>query len=189
MPQSQVSGSIAARREPNRRKRVRSGQACSSCRRNKTRCEPPSGPAEIQCHRCQLLGLLCSFEQLRRQRVADVGNTGATGQKANPSLDIASVPPAASASVPREVNPEQISDVLRSLEAIHLFDSDEPQHDPNLAQQAWKWPTAALYELLRRKGNDVLYPPIQPSYEILSASQIRVLLNTCVYCIYAGDVD
>ncbi|KIK04743.1 hypothetical protein K443DRAFT_407231 [Laccaria amethystina LaAM-08-1] len=46
-------------------KRTKSSQACASCRRHKTRCEllgDISPQAHIKCHRCQVLGIECSFE-------------------------------------------------------------------------------------------------------------------------------
>lgn len=49
-------------------KRTKASQACSSCRKQKSRCEildisrPPGAPASIRCHRCKVLGVECSFE-------------------------------------------------------------------------------------------------------------------------------
>ncbi|KAJ6588289.1 hypothetical protein B0H19DRAFT_1098632 [Mycena capillaripes] len=49
-------------------KRAKASQACSQCRRQKSRCEildvrPASGAiATIRCHRCKVLGVECSFE-------------------------------------------------------------------------------------------------------------------------------
>ncbi|KAJ6588290.1 hypothetical protein B0H19DRAFT_1098634 [Mycena capillaripes] len=49
-------------------KRTKASQACSQCRKQKSRCEildvhPPSGgPVTIRCHRCKVLGVVCSFE-------------------------------------------------------------------------------------------------------------------------------
>ena len=42
-------------------KRTKSSQACSSCRKHKTRCEVLSS-SSIRCHRCEVLGISCSFE-------------------------------------------------------------------------------------------------------------------------------
>jgi hypothetical protein len=45
-------------------KRPKSSQACSSCRKHKTRCELLDGPSEgpYRCHRCKVLNISCSFE-------------------------------------------------------------------------------------------------------------------------------
>jgi hypothetical protein len=45
-------------------KRPKSSQACSSCRKHKTRCELLNGPSEgpYRCHRCKVLNISCSFE-------------------------------------------------------------------------------------------------------------------------------
>jgi hypothetical protein len=47
-------------------KRPKSTQACSSCRRQKTRCENlNSGPSgSLRCHRCSVLNIHCSFDDL-----------------------------------------------------------------------------------------------------------------------------
>jgi hypothetical protein len=48
-------------------KRAKSVQACSSCRRSKTRCElldAASASGSLKCHRCKVLNLSCSFEKL-----------------------------------------------------------------------------------------------------------------------------
>jgi hypothetical protein len=45
-------------------KRPKSSQACSACRKHKTRCELLDGPSEgpYRCHRCKVLNMSCSFE-------------------------------------------------------------------------------------------------------------------------------
>ena len=45
-------------------KRPKSSQACSSCRKHKTRCELLDNPSEgpYRCHRCKVLNISCSFE-------------------------------------------------------------------------------------------------------------------------------
>ena len=48
----------------NQPKRPKSSQACSSCRKHKTRCELIDGHSEgpYRCHRCKVLNISCSFE-------------------------------------------------------------------------------------------------------------------------------
>ena len=48
----------------NAAKRTKSSQACSSCRKHKTRCELLDSPSEgpYRCHRCRVLNISCSFE-------------------------------------------------------------------------------------------------------------------------------
>jgi hypothetical protein len=50
----------------NQTKRSKSAQACSSCRKLKTRCELLDAPSNepCRCHRCKVLGIACSFEGL-----------------------------------------------------------------------------------------------------------------------------
>ncbi|KAG6334098.1 hypothetical protein ID866_4990 [Astraeus odoratus] len=43
-------------------KRAKASQACLSCRKHKTRCEILDGDSGVQCHRCKVLSLPCSFE-------------------------------------------------------------------------------------------------------------------------------
>lgn len=45
-------------------KRAKASQACTSCRRHKTRCELLDGISEgnLTCHRCKVLNVQCSFE-------------------------------------------------------------------------------------------------------------------------------
>ncbi|TFK72046.1 hypothetical protein BDN72DRAFT_855813 [Pluteus cervinus] len=48
-------------------KRTKSGQACTSCRKHKTRCEilddgVTTALGVVKCHRCKVLGVECSFE-------------------------------------------------------------------------------------------------------------------------------
>jgi Fungal Zn(2)-Cys(6) binuclear cluster domain len=47
-------------------KRPKSSQACSSCRRHKTRCEQIGGGSSglQRCHRCNVLNMQCSFDDL-----------------------------------------------------------------------------------------------------------------------------
>ncbi|KAL4076253.1 hypothetical protein V8B97DRAFT_2028809 [Scleroderma yunnanense] len=42
-------------------KRAKAAQACLSCRKHKTRCEMLDGDSAVQCHRCKVLSLSCSF--------------------------------------------------------------------------------------------------------------------------------
>lgn len=42
-------------------KRAKAAQACLSCRKHKTRCEMLDGDSGVQCHRCKVLSLPCSF--------------------------------------------------------------------------------------------------------------------------------
>jgi Fungal Zn(2)-Cys(6) binuclear cluster domain len=50
----------------NQTKRSKSAQACSSCRKLKTRCEllDASSAGPYRCHRCKVLNISCSFEGL-----------------------------------------------------------------------------------------------------------------------------
>lgn len=42
-------------------KRAKAAHACLSCRKHKTRCEILDGESGVQCHRCKVLTLSCSF--------------------------------------------------------------------------------------------------------------------------------
>ncbi|KAI6152303.1 hypothetical protein BKA82DRAFT_4109694 [Pisolithus tinctorius] len=46
-------------------KRAKAAQACFSCRKHKTRCEVLDGESGVQCHRCNVLNLTCSFEDTK----------------------------------------------------------------------------------------------------------------------------
>jgi len=50
----------------NQTKRSKSAQACASCRKLKTRCEllDASSDGPYRCHRCKVLNISCSFEDL-----------------------------------------------------------------------------------------------------------------------------
>jgi hypothetical protein len=44
-------------------KRSKTSQACTSCRKHKTRCELPTSASLLsRCHRCDVLSITCSFE-------------------------------------------------------------------------------------------------------------------------------
>ncbi|KAI0053600.1 hypothetical protein FA95DRAFT_1579274 [Auriscalpium vulgare] len=64
----------AAKRAPS--KRAKSSQACSSCRKHKTRCELlDSGSFVSRCHRCEVLSLSCSFETSAPPRNVPLDNS------------------------------------------------------------------------------------------------------------------
>jgi hypothetical protein len=43
-------------------KRPKTSQACTSCRKHKTRCELLDPASRSRCHRCDVLSITCSFE-------------------------------------------------------------------------------------------------------------------------------
>lgn len=43
-------------------KRSKTNQACTSCRKHKTRCELLDSASRSRCHRCDVLSITCSFE-------------------------------------------------------------------------------------------------------------------------------
>jgi Fungal Zn(2)-Cys(6) binuclear cluster domain len=43
-------------------KRPKTSQACTSCRKHKTRCELLDSATRSRCHRCDVLSITCSFE-------------------------------------------------------------------------------------------------------------------------------
>jgi hypothetical protein len=43
-------------------KRPKTSQACTSCRKHKTRCELLDSASRSRCHRCDVLSITCSFE-------------------------------------------------------------------------------------------------------------------------------
>ncbi|KAI9513363.1 hypothetical protein F5148DRAFT_972145 [Russula earlei] len=62
-PPSWPSGSTEVSKERPPAKRVKAGQACTSCRKHKTRCEWIGSASYLsRCHRCDVLSISCSFE-------------------------------------------------------------------------------------------------------------------------------
>ncbi|KAK7019506.1 hypothetical protein R3P38DRAFT_1247236 [Favolaschia claudopus] len=81
-------------------KRTKASQACTLCRRQKSRCEildraAPGVQFTVRCHRCKVLGLECSFET---SDLIHFNNTN----NANPPSTSASASPGASASSPAQ---------------------------------------------------------------------------------------
>ncbi|KAJ7481516.1 hypothetical protein FB451DRAFT_1443777 [Mycena latifolia] len=151
-------------------KKSKSIQACTSCRKHKTRCEilDPS-KAPVRCHRCQVLALQCSYEET-------IMPTASTSRLPSPSPEGSSVkptPPKPMVEYPAHLPP---TDRLWSF-----VDSEHPGgidwSAPMLAiQQLSKLPYAHLHPPAQPP------PPVLPPGEltlarILSEERIRYLLD------------
>ncbi|KAI6024452.1 hypothetical protein EDC04DRAFT_2880805 [Pisolithus marmoratus] len=64
-PEPMVGSKRAYSPRPPPAKRAKAAQACLSCRKHKTRCEVLDGESGVQCHRCNVLNLSCSFEDTK----------------------------------------------------------------------------------------------------------------------------
>lgn len=64
-PEPTIGSKRAHSPRPPPAKRAKAAQACLSCRKHKTRCEVLDGESGVQCHRCNVLNLTCSFEDTK----------------------------------------------------------------------------------------------------------------------------
>ncbi|KAI6130259.1 hypothetical protein EDD16DRAFT_1077582 [Pisolithus croceorrhizus] len=64
-PEPAIGSKRAHSPRPPPAKRAKAAQACLSCRKHKTRCEVLDGESGVQCHRCNVLNLTCSFEDTK----------------------------------------------------------------------------------------------------------------------------
>jgi hypothetical protein len=130
------------------RKRAKSGQACTICRKNKTRCDLPANPTEYLCHRCKTLGLDCSFQEL------DPKNRAIASTK-----NVTRIPrvPLVIASASTEPAPiPQVSDPLSfDFSTLQLKDLVESGHatlgERTRTHHAIQTPMTAMYEFIRRQ--------------------------------------
>jgi hypothetical protein len=134
------------------KKRAKSGQACTACRRNKTRCDLPSNPTEYICHRCKTLGLECSFLELDpSNRATTLNSNGPSNPRvlvvvssaANGAAAVPSPPP----SVPNPLSFDASTLRFNDLVEGSLATLDERTR----TQQAIQSPMTAMYELIRRQ--------------------------------------
>ena len=87
-PDKLVAGSEEANISRKTPKRPKSSQACSSCRRSKTRCElldTTTSSSALKCHRCKVLNLQCSFETSGVPMPSVSNNSPSTPYTAPPS--------------------------------------------------------------------------------------------------------
>ncbi|TFK43858.1 hypothetical protein BDQ12DRAFT_198358 [Crucibulum laeve] len=115
-------------------KRTKSSQACTSCRRHKTRCElldvvPPLG-SPLKCHRCKVLSIECSFETSDIIRIVPKSRSPVASTSSSSYTDLSSdagsnsesaspfqlpMPLASSSSQPLSMTPPVIQRLPRSL--------------------------------------------------------------------------
>lgn len=169
-------------------KRSKSSQACSSCRRHKTRCEH-EGPGS-KCHRCKVLNLQCTFGD------AAAGDPTHPSPKTSPSTATSATPewehgqlkpdsqPVPSSSDSSFVQPSIPSS--RDPIVVNVEDILPVQNPtPFLAGRDWTaTPILAIQELSRNSPftharNPA--PDISLS-SILSKDKIRYLLDMYVSC-------
>ena len=144
-------------------KRAKSTQACSSCRKHKTRCEQTDGSSSVpqRCHRCKVLNMSCSFDN------SNVSHTTISAFKESPTIS---------------------TRILPEPEDTHQSISPRPMQPEDLvAAPATPWgvdwtatPMLAIQDLARRPN------PRDASFvdhcdtsiaEIISADQMRFLLD------------
>ncbi|KAJ3758560.1 hypothetical protein EV360DRAFT_43627 [Lentinula raphanica] len=172
-------------------KRTKSVQACTNCRKHKTRCEILGGfdQAIIRCHRCKVLDAECSYSSMDKSlfEVASSRSTVSTnrgdehGEWHDRNLDVLSgysgtptprnAPGSSNASLPPDLfpnNPHLLWDFLRMPE-----DSLD-----------WTAPLQAMQHLMKQSHHDTSisrrHPPRIPNDSldnILTPNQIQHLIS------------
>ncbi|KAJ7628472.1 hypothetical protein FB45DRAFT_748384 [Roridomyces roridus] len=120
-------------------KKPKSIQACSSCRKHKTRCEildPSKSP--VKCHRCQVLSLQCSYEDTLLPTAASIptASTSKCPSPDSPPSDLAQPPTAAHRSAALRTYPA----TMPPTDRMWSFVSDQPVSN-------WSAPMLAIQHL------------------------------------------
>lgn len=158
-------------------KRSKASQACSNCRRHKSRCELlefPSPSQGITCHRCKILNVQCSFESSNIIHLpssqshpetsrAILVNPTSTSNSASPSESTHFCPPLPPNQLPSptpsasEPSPRPYHDASNASSAKQVRDlrpedlvSEETPWGPCGGQGGFDWtaaPISAIHEL------------------------------------------
>ncbi|KAF9048191.1 hypothetical protein BDZ89DRAFT_754424 [Hymenopellis radicata] len=160
--------------------------ACASCRRSKTRCEVLN-PASARCHRCEVLGVSCSYE-------VNPPSPGETATPATPAAPLVSTgsPPSSTSSpdsssssrqtsLPPVTTPNGVSYwTSPPLMAVRL-ETTRSQSLWSFIPQALDWsaPTVAVQTLLQQAAINETPPPLpndQSLHDVLSPAEIEHLI-------------
>ncbi|KAJ7061025.1 hypothetical protein C8F01DRAFT_179634 [Mycena amicta] len=143
-------------------------QACTSCRKHKTRCELLDTTSDpVQCHRCQVIGIHCSYEETLLPSGV-------------PDMPVAGGPISCTWSRWRKPKPD-LPFPARPPPADRLWDFIAQERNP----VDWSAPMLAMHNLARSDASEGGHPqapspprdPILSLAEILSAEQIHQLLG------------
>ncbi|KZP13505.1 hypothetical protein FIBSPDRAFT_753367 [Athelia psychrophila] len=173
-------------RPPNiRQKRSKTNQACSACKKSKTRCEVLESESSDgnRCHRCTVLAISCSFGEA----IHDAPQHAPPSNSTSPASTSASTSPPASSSIPANIltqllNVTEVSDHPINLEPLPL------PVPPSLRRSGTvDWidtPVYAIRTLSRIEynpsgaRNDPMVHVDNVLRDILSAQQLDSLLQT-----------
>ncbi|KAF8186901.1 hypothetical protein K438DRAFT_1835240 [Mycena galopus ATCC 62051] len=156
-------------------RKSKSIQACMSCRKNKTRCELlDTSTSPVQCHRCRVIGLHCSYEETL---AADVPKSmlsqptlSPPTAKSNMSLPTSGLPPRVARDTFRDGVPSTQTCIWEWIDTDHRGSLD------------WSAPMLAIQNLVRPTLVDP-EPPALPSQRethlesIVSAEEIQYMLE------------
>ncbi|KAL0950179.1 hypothetical protein HGRIS_010172 [Hohenbuehelia grisea] len=192
-------------------KRSKASQACSTCRKHKTRCElldttTSTGP--IQCHRCKVLNIECSFEnsdiiilpkaQASSPSLSSLSNT-ANGTPIVPTASLGALgvdrvsddesppqyesPPSTSTLRPPAPLPRVTPDHGRQLKVEDLVPTPQTPWGLLSLPEGFDWsaaPMLAIQELtkVRTSNPHPNRPPDLSLPSILSSSKIAFLVDT-----------
>lgn len=165
-------------RPPQAVKRPKTSQACTSCRKHKTRCELLDSASRSRCHRCDVLSITCSFETNAPPTRAPECSSPVAAFRQRLLNAILSTPPR---------NPD---------ECFEQTPSDAPCSSPrSAATSPWEvlkvpgipdWSATPMLAMLTlSKMARTVQPMIQPVSnltftEVLTGDQRRYLLRLCV---------
>jgi hypothetical protein len=176
-------------------KRAKSIQACTSCRKHKTRCEILEQIAQdtvIQCHRCKVLGVPCSYADMDRSvflqhfQQQQAESRGSPGGSGGASGDVAYSPPSG------PVANERLSSNIPKDNILHEYaklDQKFPKLDymwDFVGRSTFDWasPMVAIQELSKQPPDpDEGPPPPLPAVadtsvdDILTPDQKNSLLD------------
>jgi hypothetical protein len=200
--QEQNVASNSASTSGQRQKRAKQTKSCATCRKAKTRCEildQISSDAPVQCHRCKVIKVHCSFSDVDKALVVD--RAQAKVEQPSPSMNSTSsgwrgsvhTPPA---DLLEPSSPPNIPD--------DASDPNAPSNDREAHRPVWMWafingyekydwsqPLAAFQELAWAEG--IQPQPESPGVaihqddcleDILSSGQMQKHLDMCVLYFY-----
>lgn len=160
-------------------KRPKTSQACTSCRKHKTRCELLDSASRSRCHRCDVLSITCSFEtNAPPARAAECSSPAAAFRQRLLNAILSTPPP------------------RNSDECLEQTPSDAPcSSTRSTATSPWEvlkvpgipdWSATPMLAMLTlSKMARTMQPMIQPVSnltftEVLTGDQRRYLLRLCV---------
>jgi hypothetical protein len=161
-----------------RAKRSKTSQACTSCRKHKTRCELPSEPGVGRCHRCNVLRHSCSFEGtdvIASGLAAAAATASPPASRDEPSLPVTSPDEGVSPGDPSRYNADAFS-AEDLVMGPRMTKGDDPDNGPGYWATS---PMGAIWDIMRKRSVATQAAPVEPLpvCKVLSEDQVHYLMN------------